>query len=53
MLSLLNAKGFIWRGDEKGGWTSGIPSLLDYMIEQTEFQRPHRTSSCPGRLTFE
>ena len=32
--SLLNAKGYIWRvSDDR--WTPGIPSLMDYMIEQT------------------
>ncbi len=35
MLSLLNSRGFIWQeGDDH--WTSGTPSLMDYMIEQTE-----------------
>ena len=34
MLSLLNSRGFIWQdGDDH--WTSGIPSLMDYMIEHT------------------
>ena len=52
MLSLLNAKGFIWRGDEKGGWTSGIPSLLDYMIEQTE-PAPASDLDLPRPSSFE
>ena len=34
MRSLLNAKGYIWRDDDDH-WTLGIPSLMDYMIEQT------------------
>ena len=34
MLSLLNGRGFIWQdGDDH--WTSGIPSLMDYMIAHT------------------
>jgi len=35
MRSMLNAKGFIWRDTEER-WTPGIPSLMDYMIEETE-----------------
>ena len=35
MRSMLNAKGFIWR-DTEDRWTPGIPSLMDYMIEETE-----------------
>ena len=34
MRSLLNAKGFVWRDDDDH-WTPGIPSLMDYMIEET------------------
>ena len=34
MRSLLNARGYIWR-DNDDHWTPGIPSLMDYMIEQT------------------
>ena len=32
--SLLNARGFIWQDDDDH-WISGIPSLMDYMIEAT------------------
>ena len=35
MRSMLNAKGFIWR-DTEDRWVPGIPSLMDYMIEETE-----------------
>lgn len=35
MRSMLNAKGFIWR-DTEDRWALGIPSLMDYMIEETE-----------------
>ena len=34
MRALLNAKGYIWRDDDDH-WTPGIPSLMDYMIEET------------------
>ena len=34
MRSLLNAKGYIWRDDDDH-WTPGIPSLMDYVIEET------------------
>lgn len=34
MRALLNAKGYIWRNDDDH-WTPGIPSLMDYMIEET------------------
>ena len=37
MLSMLNAKGFVWQDDDDH-WTSGIPSLMDYMIERTEVE---------------
>ena len=35
MLSMLNAKGFVWQDDDDH-WTPGIPSLMDYMIDRTE-----------------
>ena len=35
MLSMLNAKGFVWQ-DDADHWTPGIPSLMDYMIDRTE-----------------
>ena len=35
MLSLLNAKGFVWQ-DNDDHWTPGIPSLMEYMIDRTE-----------------
>ena len=35
MLSMLNAKGFVWQDDDDR-WTPGIPSLMDYMIDRTE-----------------
>ena len=35
VLSMLNAKGFVWQDDDDH-WTPGIPSLMDYMIERTE-----------------
>ena len=35
MLSLLNAKGFVWQ-DNDDHWTPGIPSLMEYMINRTE-----------------
>ena len=35
MLSMLNAKGFVWQ-DDNDHWTPGIPSLMDYMIDRTE-----------------
>ena len=35
ILSMLNAKGFVWQDDDDH-WTPGIPSLMDYMIERTE-----------------
>ena len=35
LLSLLNAKGFVWQDDDDH-WTPGIPSLMDYMIDRTE-----------------
>ena len=38
MLSLLNARGFVWQDDDDH-WTPGIPSLMDYMIERTEPER--------------
>ena len=34
MRTLLNAKGYIWRDDDDR-WTPGIPSLMDYVIEET------------------
>ena len=34
MLSMLNAKGFVWQDDDH--WTPGISSLMDYMIDRTE-----------------
>ena len=37
MRALLNAKGYIWRDDDDH-WTAGIPSLMDYMIEETAAQ---------------
>ena len=33
-LSLLNAKGFVWQGDDDH-WIPGIPSLMDYMVDRT------------------
>ncbi len=36
MRDFLIDKGFIWRGAEDRAWTPGIPSLMDYMIEETE-----------------
>ena len=36
MRDFLIDKGFIWRGAEDRAWTPGIPSLIDYMIEETE-----------------
>ena len=41
MLSMLNAKGFVWQDDDDH-WTPGIPSLMDYMIDRTE---PEQESS--------
>ena len=35
MLSMLNAKGFVWQ-DDNDHWTPGIPSLMEYMIDRTE-----------------
>ena len=35
MLSMLNAKGFVWQDDDDH-WTPGIPSLMEYMIARTE-----------------
>ena len=35
MLSMLNAKGFVWQDDDDH-WTPGIPSLMEYMIDRTE-----------------
>ena len=35
MLSLLNAKGFVWQDDDDH-WTPGIPSLMEYIIDRTE-----------------
>ena len=35
ILSSMNAKGFVWR-DGSDYWTPGVPSLMDYMIEQTQ-----------------
>lgn len=35
LLSLLNAKGFVWQGDEEL-WIPGIPSLMDYLVDRTE-----------------
>lgn len=32
--SLLNARGYVWRDDDDR-WTPGIPSLMDYVIEET------------------
>ena len=45
MRSLLNAKGYIWRDDDDR-WTPGIPSLMDYMIEQTA-AKPRRPMPSP------
>ena len=45
MRSLLNAKGYIWRHDDDH-WTPGIPSLMDYMIEQTAAE-PRRPMPSP------
>ena len=36
MKTFLIAKGYIWRETGERIWTPGIPSLMDYMIEQTE-----------------
>ena len=38
MLSLLNAKGFVWQGDDDH-WIPGIPSLMSYMADRTEPER--------------
>ena len=35
MLTMLNAKGFVWQDDDDH-WTPGIPSLMEYMIDRTE-----------------
>ena len=35
LLSLLNAKGFVWQGDDEL-WIPGIPSLMDYLVDRTE-----------------
>ena len=35
LLSLLNAKGFVWQGDDEH-WIPGIPSLMDYLVDRTE-----------------
>ena len=32
----LVAKGYIWQDEDDALWTPGIPSLMDYMIEQIE-----------------
>ena len=48
MRSLLNAKGYIWRDDDDR-WTPGIPSLMDYMIEETAAGPHERTASEPRR----
>ena len=42
MRSMLNAKGFIWR-DAEDRWAPGIPSLMDYMIEEPGPARPARS----------
>lgn len=35
LLSLLNAKGFVWQGDDEH-WIPCIPSLMDYLVDRTE-----------------
>ncbi len=32
----LVAKGYVWRDGADRDWTPGIPSLMDYMVEETE-----------------
>lgn len=43
--SLLNAVGYVWRDDDDR-WTPGIPSLMDYVIEETALE-PDRQGSAP------
>ena len=43
--SLLNAVGYVWRDDDDR-WTPGIPSLMDYVIEETA-PEPDRRESAP------
>ena len=43
--SLLNAVGYVWRDDDDR-WTPGIPSLMDYVIEETALE-PDRRESAP------
>ena len=51
MLSMLNAKGFVWQDDEDH-WTPGIPSLMEYMIDRTELEQESDRES-PGSSAFD